>query len=196
VKEKKDIEVGIGSHPPVEYRYPYITEDALVPVYIAYQALTSRKVFNRVRTLLILNARLHGPDFIPLMKDLYAQHGVDDLLKRLLNHPPRLMSPGPQASPATSAGRTSATGASEPCPGEATLSRAQEIAWRVAEFRPQHDDGLHPRDWRAPYGRVPVGSGECPPCGDQHEGEPGGWCDLCREAGRVVRFGQVLRPGR
>jgi hypothetical protein len=186
VRKDKDNREGNGSHPPVEYRYPYITEDALAQVYIAYQALTGRKVFDRVRLLLILNARFHGPDLIPLMKDLYAQHGVDDLLKRLLDHPPRLTSPGQDASDATSAGGTSATSASETCPRDATLSRAQEVAWRVAEFRPQHDDGLRPREWKARLDQTFAKPDECPSCGDRHDREPGGWCDLCQAAGRIV----------
>ena len=186
MREKKEKEEGKGSRPRIEYRHPYLTEDALAPTYAAYQTLTGRSVFDGVRKLLVLNARVHGPDLIPLMKDLHAQHGVDDLLKRLLSHPPRQVSPAPQTATLELADRADPESASAFSPDEVTFTRAQEIAWRVAEMRPQHDDGLRPREWKARFDQVSADPSECPSCGDRRDGGPGDWCGLCKEAGRIV----------
>ena len=186
MREKKVKEEGKGSRPRIEYRHPYLTEDALAPIYAAYQTLTGRSVFDGVRKLLVLNARVHGPDLIPLMGEVHAEHGVDDLLKRLLNHPPRQVSLAPQATTVGSAEGADADSASASRPDEVTFTRAQEIAWRVAEMRPQYDDGLHPRKWKARFDQTTAEPDECPSCGERRDGRPGDWCDLCREAGRIV----------
>ena len=169
MREKNGKEDEKGPLPRVEYRHAYLTEDALAPIYAAYQALTGRRVFDGVRKLLVLNARVHGPDLIPLMGDLHAQHGVDDLLKRLLNYPPRPVPPSQQATTAGLPDRADADNASASRPDEATFTRVQEIAWRVAEMRPQNDQGAHPRERKARVGRVPADSGDRSPREDQRE---------------------------
>ena len=185
MREKKEKRGAKGSRPRIEYRYPYLTEDALAPIYAAYSALTGRGVYKGVRNYLVLNARVHGHDLIPLMTDLHAQYGVDDLLKRLLHHPPRQVLSAPQPATAESAQRVDPENGSS-SPDEVRFTSEQEIAWRVAEMRSQRDDGLRPREWRVRLDQVPTDPGECPSCGERRDGEPGGWCDLCKQAGRIV----------
>ncbi|MGO9179163.1 MAG: hypothetical protein ACLQBX_06995 [Candidatus Limnocylindrales bacterium] len=78
------------THPRVEYRHAWLSEDQLAVIYTAYTRLTGRRVYPAVRKLLVLAARKHGNDTIPLARLIYDEHGVDDLLRRLIDHPPRV----------------------------------------------------------------------------------------------------------
>jgi hypothetical protein len=54
-------------------------------------------------------------------------------------------------------------------PDDGVLTRAHEQARRVAEMRPQNDQGAHPRERKARVGRVPADSGDRSPREDQRE---------------------------
>jgi len=83
--------LGVGEEPAgLVYRWPPVSTPLERDLSVAYTAITGRRVFRGPHRLLILAARLHGPDTIPLLGELYREGGVDDLLRRLIAHPPRL----------------------------------------------------------------------------------------------------------
>jgi hypothetical protein len=72
------------------YRWPPVSPSQERDLSAAYSAITGRRVFRGPLRLLILAARLHGPDTIPLLGELYREGGAQDLLARLIAYPSRL----------------------------------------------------------------------------------------------------------
>jgi len=83
---------GLGGEEPsrVEYLWPAITALEERELRGSYEALTGRRVWPRMLPLLRVVHRRHGPDTVALLGELYEKHGVQDLLIRLRDHPPRL----------------------------------------------------------------------------------------------------------
>jgi hypothetical protein len=82
--------LGVGEEPArVEYLFPPITALAEQELCLAYEALTGRRVWPKMLPLLRVIHRRHGPDTIRLLGDLYEEGGVQDLLLRLRDYPPR-----------------------------------------------------------------------------------------------------------
>jgi hypothetical protein len=73
----------------VEYRWPPVSQLEERDLSVAYEALTGRRVWRGVLPLLILARRRHGPDTLSLLRELYQEGGVQDLLARLRAYPPR-----------------------------------------------------------------------------------------------------------
>lgn len=83
--------LGVGEEPARHaYRWPPVSRFLERDLSVAYAAVTGRRVFRGPHRLLILAARLHGPDTIPLLRELYREGGVQDLLARLIAYPPRV----------------------------------------------------------------------------------------------------------
>jgi hypothetical protein len=74
----------------LKYRWPPVSPFLERELSGAYAAITGRRVWGSVLPLLILAARLHGPDTTTLLRELYQADGVQDLLARLIANPPRL----------------------------------------------------------------------------------------------------------
>jgi hypothetical protein len=74
----------------IEYLWPPLTQLEEQQLRLAYEALTGRRVWPKMLPLLRVVHRRHGPDTIPLLGDLYREGGVQDLLVRLRDYPPRL----------------------------------------------------------------------------------------------------------
>jgi hypothetical protein len=74
----------------IEYRWPPITGLQEQELCLAYEALTGRRVWPKMLPLLRVILRRHGPDAISLLGDLHEEGGVQDLLIRLRDYPPRL----------------------------------------------------------------------------------------------------------
>jgi hypothetical protein len=84
----------------VEYRWPPVSQLEERDLSVAYEALTGRQVWRGVLPLLILARRRHGPDTLSLLRELYQEGGVQDLLARLRAYPPR-HDPHPNYGPST-----------------------------------------------------------------------------------------------
>jgi len=82
--------LGVGEEPArVEYLFPPITALEEQELGLAYEALTGRRVWPKMLPLLRVIHRRHGPDTIRLLGDLYEEGGVQYLLLRLRDYPPR-----------------------------------------------------------------------------------------------------------
>jgi hypothetical protein len=82
--------LGVGEEPArVEYLFPPITALEEQELCLAYEALTGRRVWPKMLPLLRVIHRRHGPDMIRLLGDLYEEGGVQYLLLRLRDYPPR-----------------------------------------------------------------------------------------------------------
>ena len=83
--------LGVGEEPAgLVYRWPPVSTPLERDLSVAYTAHTARRVFRGPLRLLILAARLHGPDTVSLLRELYQEGGVQDLLARVIAYPPRL----------------------------------------------------------------------------------------------------------
>lgn len=71
------------------YNWPALSDDDVDSLFSGYTEVTGLPVTNRMHRLLIVCARIHGPDVIPLMSKLHGEAGGHDLLARLKAHPPR-----------------------------------------------------------------------------------------------------------
>ena len=76
----------------VEYLWPVITALEERELCLAYEALTGRRVWPKMLPLLRVAHRRHGPDTIALLNELHEEGGVQDLLVRLRDYPPGLIS--------------------------------------------------------------------------------------------------------
>jgi hypothetical protein len=74
----------------IEYLWPPITGLQESELCLAYEALTGRRVWPKMLPLLRVILRRHGPGAISLLGDLHEEGGVQDLLIRLRDYPPRL----------------------------------------------------------------------------------------------------------
>lgn len=81
--------------------HPPLSEADKAALFAAYERITGRRVWDTMTGSLYAGARKHGPDSIPLLEALHAEHGVVNLLARWKAHPVR--SPGEQveSSPST-----------------------------------------------------------------------------------------------
>jgi hypothetical protein len=71
----------------VAYMHPPLTDEQRRELCVAYTSITSRRVWPRtVLPLLLVCARVHGPDTIRLLRELHEQHGPHNLLLRLRDH--------------------------------------------------------------------------------------------------------------
>jgi hypothetical protein len=83
--------LGVGEESAdLVYRWPPVSPSQERDLSVAYTAHTARRVFRGPLRLLILAARLHGPDTVSLLRELYEEGGVQDLLARVIAYPPRL----------------------------------------------------------------------------------------------------------
>ena len=78
-----------ASASPLVYRWPPVSLAEERELAGAYEALTGRRAWASVQRPLIVARRVHGPDTIALLRELYAAYGITDLLRRLLAHAPR-----------------------------------------------------------------------------------------------------------
>ncbi len=74
----------------VEYLWPVITALEEKELCLAYEALTGRRVWPKMLPLLRVAHRRHGPDTVALLRELYREGGVQDLLVRVRDYPPGL----------------------------------------------------------------------------------------------------------
>ena len=86
--ECQEKRAGVGA-PRGAYRWPPVSAAQERELASAYATLTKRQVPGSVLRILILARRTHGPDTIPLLGELHAAHGVDNLLLRLRRQAPR-----------------------------------------------------------------------------------------------------------
>jgi hypothetical protein len=146
--------LGVGEEPAgLVYRWPPVSTPLEWDLSVAYTAVTGRRVFGGPHRLLILAARLHGPDTIPLLGKLYREGGVDDLLRRLIAYPPRLdphpdyiVAPAvpPQAEP---------QGPAAPSPAAPIRMASESLADRVSRgVRPRPPEANH----RTSSGLTPI----------------------------------------
>lgn len=149
------------------YPWPPVSPEEIRELVRAYEALTSRRVWDSMMSLLIVCRRYHGPDTIPLLRELYAEHGVHDLLLRLRDHPARLAAdliraePAPQETGAAAAAPArrvadksvrahpvSAPAGPVPSAGVTGLSNVGGV--------PGTHDAFGPADMRAPWTREEI----------------------------------------
>src|SRR5664280_1123078 len=83
--------LGVGEEPArVGYLFPPITALEEQELCLAYEVLTGRRVWPKMLPLLRVILRRHGPDTISLLRELFEERGVQNLLIRLRDYPPRL----------------------------------------------------------------------------------------------------------
>jgi hypothetical protein len=169
--------LGVGEERAgLAYRWPPVSRFGERELSGAYTALTGRKVWRSVLKPLILAARLHGPDTIPLLRELYGEGGVQDLLARLLACPPRL-APHPdynisalssiEAEPHGPVGpRSSEQGATD---GATAISSIPVSPGTREEFIPQLPERSRPPDCPYPrheptWAQRPDGTMRCMTC--------------------------------
>lgn len=117
------------------YRWPPLSQVQVREFSSAYTAITGRQVWRSVLPLLILGARLHGPDTIALLQELYQDGGVQDLLKRLIAFPPRL-APHPDYAISTTALSQPTRPADLPTVAPAQAVREQRVERATKERTP------------------------------------------------------------
>lgn len=151
--------LGVGEEPAGHtYRWPPISPSQERDLSVAYTALTGRRVWRSVLAPLILSARLHGPDTVSLLRELYQDDGVQDLLKRLIAYPPRL-APHPDYAISTEVPSEPARPADLPtvAPAQAVREqRADHAGRRVPPHAPQSKQ-------RTPGGLTPIATLLRPP---------------------------------
>jgi len=91
--------LGVEVSARVEYQFPRITALEERELCDAYEAITGRRVWPKMLPLLRVSHRRHGPDTIPLLRELFEEAGVEDLLLRLRDRPPRIGQPSDSSAP-------------------------------------------------------------------------------------------------
>jgi hypothetical protein len=145
--------LGVGEEPVGHtYRWPPISPPLERGLSAAYKAVTGRQVWRSVLPPLILAARLHGPDTVALLGELYREGGVHDLLARLIAHPPR-SAPHPDYAVSTEVPSEAASvrGANPPAATPARVVREPTVDGarrgvppRAPEFQKRTPGGLTP----------------------------------------------------
>ncbi len=111
-----------------DYRWPPVSVAQERELADAYE-LTGRRAWGSVQSLLIVARRVHGPDTIPLLSELYAAHGITDLLRRLLAYAPRSDAHPdyalPVAAPSSTARVQPETSVALPAPGPRSAPTSQ-----------------------------------------------------------------------
>jgi hypothetical protein len=128
--------LGVGEEPSSHaYRWPPLSPVQEREFSSAYTAITGRQVWRSVLPLLILGARLHGPDTASVLRELYQDGGVQDLLKRLIAYPPRL-APHPDYAISTTALSQPTRPADLPTVAPAQAVREQRVERAAKERTP------------------------------------------------------------
>lgn len=91
--------LGVEESARVEYRFPRISALEEKELSDAYDAITGRRVWSKMLPLLRVCHRRHGPDTIPLLCELFEEAGVENLLLRLRDRPPRIGQPSDSSAP-------------------------------------------------------------------------------------------------
>lgn len=145
------------------YRFEAPTADELRSLSAAYTEITGRQVWPKMTRLMATCWRMHGPSTADVIRDLHAEHGVQDLLRRVIAHEADV------TPPVRVSGVTDAT----PPPPTPSAPPPDNIGW--------HDDA--PREWRSPQPSQTVSCRSYREHQPFHRRTPDGWvCDRCREA--------------
>ena len=127
---------GVGEEPSGHaYRWPPLSPVQEREFSGAYTAITGRTVWRSVLPLLILGARLHGPDTASVLRELYQDGGAQDLLRRLIAHPPRL-APHPDYAISTDVPSEPTRPADLPTVARAQAVRKQRVERATKERTP------------------------------------------------------------